>query len=138
MAIETVNPATGMTVKSFPALGDDEVEARIARGHATFATYRRTTFAQRAAWMCAAADLLDAEKHDIAATMTLEMGKTRRSAVAEAEKCAKGMRFYAEHAEAFLADEPLADPASVGASRAYATYQPLGVVLAAILLVIAP
>ncbi|OHV56569.1 aldehyde dehydrogenase family protein, partial [Pseudofrankia sp. BMG5.36] len=52
------------------------------------------------------------------------------SAEAEAAKCAKGMRFYAEHAEAFLADEPLDDPSAIGASRAYARYQPIGVVLA--------
>ena len=43
--------------------------------------------------------------------MTTEMGKTLQSAEAEAAKCATAMRFYAEHAEAFLADEPLADPA---------------------------
>ena len=130
MAIETVNPATGMTVKSFTAMSAEEVETRIAQAHTAAASHRRTSFAQRATWMRAAADLLDAEKDDIAATMTLEMGKTRRSAVAEAQKSAKGMRFYAEHAEAFLADEPLADPAAVGASRAFGTYQPLGVVLA--------
>ncbi len=61
--------------------------------------------------------------------MTLEMGKTLTSAKAEVHKCAKGFRYYAEHAEGMLADEP-ADPGTVGASRAYARYQPLGVVLA--------
>jgi succinate-semialdehyde dehydrogenase/glutarate-semialdehyde dehydrogenase len=40
------------------------------------------------------------------------------------------MRFYADEAEGMLADEPLADPSKVGASRAFARYQPLGVVLA--------
>jgi succinate-semialdehyde dehydrogenase/glutarate-semialdehyde dehydrogenase len=61
--------------------------------------------------------------------MTLEMGKTVRSARAEVAKCARGCRYYAEHAEALLADEP-ADHAAMGASAAYARYQPLGVVLA--------
>jgi succinate-semialdehyde dehydrogenase/glutarate-semialdehyde dehydrogenase len=61
--------------------------------------------------------------------MTLEMGKTLASARAEVHKCAKGFRYYADHAEAMLADEP-ADPDTVGASKAYAQYQPLGVVLA--------
>ncbi len=45
-------------------------------------------------------------------------------------KCAAGMRFYAEHAASFLAEEPLADPGAVGAARASARYEPLGVVLA--------
>jgi succinate-semialdehyde dehydrogenase/glutarate-semialdehyde dehydrogenase len=40
------------------------------------------------------------------------------------------MRFYADNAEHFLADEPLADPSQVNASQAFVRYQPLGVVLA--------
>jgi succinate-semialdehyde dehydrogenase/glutarate-semialdehyde dehydrogenase len=61
--------------------------------------------------------------------MTQEMGKTLRAAKAEVTKCATACRFYAEHAEAFLADEQ-ADAEAVGARRAYARYQPLGPVLA--------
>jgi succinate-semialdehyde dehydrogenase/glutarate-semialdehyde dehydrogenase len=130
MAIATTNPATGEVVKTFEALSPEELEGKLAKAAATAATYRRTTFAQRAGWMRAAADLIEAEANDIAVVMTQEMGKTRRSAAAEALKCAKGMRFYADEAEAMLADEPLADPSKVGASRAFARYQPLGVVLA--------
>src|SRR5690606_11681850 len=74
--------------------------------------------------------LLEKENEQIAATMTLEMGKTLKSARAEAAKCVAGMRFYAEHAERFLADEPVDPPSAVGASRAFARYRPLGVVLA--------
>jgi succinate-semialdehyde dehydrogenase/glutarate-semialdehyde dehydrogenase len=130
MAIATTNPATGEVLRTFEPLGAEELEAKLARAAATAATYRRTTFGERAAWMRAAADLIEAEAGDIATVMTTEMGKTRTSAVAEAMKCAKGMRFYAEHAEGMLADEPLADPSAVGASRAFARYQPIGVVLA--------
>jgi succinate-semialdehyde dehydrogenase/glutarate-semialdehyde dehydrogenase len=79
--------------------------------------------------MSQAAALLDDDQASLAALMTLEMGKTLRSARAEVAKCARGCRYYAEHAEALLADEP-ADHAAVGASAAYARYQPLGVVLA--------
>jgi len=130
MAISSTNPATGEIIKSFDALGPDEVDARIGLAAATFATYRATSFAQRSAWMQAAADLLDAEQRDIALVMTTEMGKTLKSAIGEAAKCAKGMRFYAEHAEGYLADEALPDPAAVGATGAFRRYQPLGVVLA--------
>ena len=130
MAIQSTNPATGEVLQTFDPLTADEIEARLARAATTFASYRRTTFEQRAAWLRAAADLLDAERSTIARTMTEEMGKTLRSAEAEAAKCATGMRFYAEHAPALLADEPLDDPSTVGAQRAYARYQPLGVVLA--------
>ena len=130
MPIQTVNPATGEVLKAFDPLSDEEIETRLALAAAAFADHRRTTFAQRGEWLRAAAGLLDAERDDIARTMTTEMGKTLVSARAEAAKCATGMRFYAEHAESFLADEPLADPRAVGASRAFSRYQPLGAVLA--------
>lgn len=130
MAIQSSNPATGEVLRTFEPLSDDELDERIARAAATFVAYRRTTFEQRATWLRVAADLLDAERAEVARTMTAEMGKTLRSAEAEAAKCAKGMRFYADHAPGFLADEPLDDPSAVGARRAFARYQPLGVVLA--------
>ncbi len=130
MAITTTNPATGETLRTFEPLADNQIEERLARAAATFRTYRRTSFAQRARWLRAAADLFDAEIDEIAAIMTTEMGKTLASSKAEVAKCAKGARFYAEHAQAFLADEPLADPTSVNASAAYTRWQPLGPVLA--------
>lgn len=128
-AIATINPATGKTVKEFTAHNEAAIEAAIARAAARFADYRRTEFAQRSRWMHAAADLLEAEADDVAAMMTLEMGKTLTSAKAEALKCVKGFRFYADHTEELLADES-ADASAVTASRAFARYQPLGVVLA--------
>jgi succinate-semialdehyde dehydrogenase / glutarate-semialdehyde dehydrogenase len=129
MPIATINPTTGETVKTFTAATDAEIDAAIGRAADRFVSYRRTTFAQRAQWMRATADLLEAEADQVAAMMTLEMGKTLASAKAEALKCAKGFRYYAENAEAMLADEPV-PAAAVGASQAFARYQPLGVVLA--------
>ena len=129
MPIATINPATGELERAFEEHTDREVEERLARAQAAFAEYRLTTFKQRAAWMQRAADILDAESDDIARVMTLEMGKTRAAARAEAEKCARACRFYAERAAGFLADEEV-DPAAVGAARAFARYQPLGPVLA--------
>jgi succinate-semialdehyde dehydrogenase/glutarate-semialdehyde dehydrogenase len=130
MGIAIVNPATGVTEKEFEPHDAAEVERRIAAAHAAVQTLRGTTFAQRAAWMNKAADLIEADVDEVAELMVREMGKPIAAARAEALKCAKGMRYYAAHAEEFLADEPLADPSSVNASRAYARYQPLGVVLA--------
>ena len=129
MAIATTNPATGEIEKTFEALSDAEVDERIARAAAAAPGYRSTTFEQRAGWMNAAAGVLEAGVEEIARVMTTEMGKTIGSARAEVLKCAKGCRFYAQHAESMLAEEP-ADAAAVGASRAYVRYEPLGVVLA--------
>ena len=129
MPIASVNPATGELLKKFDPTPESEIDAALSRAVDAFADLRRESFAQRAAWMRAAADLLDAEVHDTALTMTSEMGKTLASAKAEVKKCATAARYYADNAERFLADEPV-DPADVGARRAYARYQPLGPVLA--------
>lgn len=129
MAIQTLNPATGEVVATFDEHTEEQVDAALQRAVDTFATLRRTTFAERAAWMRAAADLLEAEADDTAGLMTLEMGKTFASARAEVLKCAKGCRHYADHAEGLLADEPY-DADAVGATRAWVRYDPLGPVLA--------
>jgi succinate-semialdehyde dehydrogenase/glutarate-semialdehyde dehydrogenase len=129
MAIATVNPTTGETLKTFDALSPAEVSDRLERAATAFASYRLTSFEERAGWMRAAADILDAEVDDVAQLMTTEMGKTLKAAKAEVAKCAAGCRYYADHAAELLADEP-ADAGAVKAARAYAVYQPMGPVLA--------
>jgi succinate-semialdehyde dehydrogenase / glutarate-semialdehyde dehydrogenase len=124
--MQSVNPATGEVLRRYDEHGPGEVEARLARAAATFRTYRRTTFAERARWMARAGELLEAEKDRIGRLMTSEMGKTLKSAIAEVEKCAWVCRYYAEHAERFLADEPVA----TGGARSFVRYLPLGPVLA--------
>jgi succinate-semialdehyde dehydrogenase/glutarate-semialdehyde dehydrogenase len=130
MAISSTNPATGVVEKTFQPHTAQEVDRRIERAVAAVAALRSTTYDERAAWMLATARLLEAEVDEVAPILTREMGKTLVSARAEVLKCAKNMRFYAANAAKFLADEPLATPADVGASRAFARYEPLGVVLA--------
>ncbi|MFB8441347.1 NADP-dependent succinic semialdehyde dehydrogenase [Streptomyces niveus] len=132
MPIATVDPATGETLKTFDALGSDEIERRLAAAAATFDRYRTTDFDHRATLMNRAADLLEEDQADIARTMTTEMGKPIAAARAEAAKCAKSMRWYARHAPELLADEypSAADVRDSGAGRAYVRYRPLGVVLA--------
>jgi succinate-semialdehyde dehydrogenase/glutarate-semialdehyde dehydrogenase len=130
MAIATINPSTGETEKTYTAHTAAEVEARIAGAQSAFVALRGTTFAERAEWMLAAAQLLEDDVDVAADGITREMGRPIAGARAEVLKCVKGMRFYAKNAEQFLADEPLSDPSLVGASRALARYQPLGVILA--------
>ena len=129
MAIATVNPATGQTLKTFDEMSEADVERRLAAAAAAAASYRLTSFAERAGWMHSAAGILDKEQEQIAAMMTTEMGKTLAAARQEVAKCASACRYYAEHAAGFLADEP-ADAGAVGAENAYVSYQPLGPVLA--------
>jgi succinate-semialdehyde dehydrogenase / glutarate-semialdehyde dehydrogenase len=129
MAIATVNPATGETLKTYEPLTEQALEDKIARAAAAWASYRLTTPEERAGWLRAAADVLDADTDSVAELMTTEMGKTLASAKAEAAKCAKALRWYAEHGPAMLEPERK-DAAAVGATEAYVVHQPLGVVLA--------
>jgi succinate-semialdehyde dehydrogenase/glutarate-semialdehyde dehydrogenase len=126
MGIATVNPATGQLVKSFEPLSDAEIEVKLQRAADTFSLYRKVPFAERAQMMLRAADILDREKEAYARMMTTEMGKTFRSAIDEAVKCAWVCRYYVENAEAFLADELV----ETTATRSFIRYQPLGAVLA--------
>ncbi|WP_330341409.1 NADP-dependent succinic semialdehyde dehydrogenase [Streptomyces sp. NBC_00557] len=132
MPIATVNPANGETLKTYEPMGEEELERRLQLAEATFRTYRTTTFADRARLMNRAAELLDEDRQEIARVMTTEMGKPIRQARAEAAKCAKAMRWYAERAEGLLADEEPAeaDVRDSGASRVRVRYRPLGPVLA--------
>jgi succinate-semialdehyde dehydrogenase/glutarate-semialdehyde dehydrogenase len=125
MAIATINPATGKTLKIFEPLSDSQIDRKIERAAETFRDFSRLSFPQRGQMMLRAAELLEAEKKELGQLMTTEMGKTFRSAVDEAVKCAWACRYYAENAERFLADEVIATTAS----RSYVRYQPLGVIL---------
>ncbi|MFD1660061.1 NADP-dependent succinic semialdehyde dehydrogenase [Streptomyces caeni] len=132
MAIATVNPATGETLKTYDALDAEAIERRLAAAETAFRSHRTTSFAERARLMHRAAGLLDEDQRDIARLMTTEMGKPVKQARAEAAKCAKAMRWYADHAEELLADEEPADSdvKDSGASRVIVRYRPLGPVLA--------
>ncbi|MGW0336404.1 NADP-dependent succinic semialdehyde dehydrogenase [Streptomyces sp. NPDC003011] len=132
MPIATVNPANGETLTTYQAMDEEEIARRLRLAEATFRTYRTTAFAERARLLHRAAGLLDEDQRDIARVMTTEMGKPVTQARAEAAKCAKAMRWYADHAEELLADEEpaAADVKDSGASRALVRYRPMGPVLA--------
>ncbi|MFD0004860.1 NADP-dependent succinic semialdehyde dehydrogenase [Streptomyces sp. NPDC127178] len=132
MPIATVNPANGETLKTYEAMGAEEIERRLQLAEATFRTYRTTSFVDRARLLIQAASLLEGDQDDISRTMTTEMGKPIKQSRAEVAKCAKAMRWYAERAEELLADEepPESDVKDSGASRVRVRYRPLGPVLA--------
>ena len=130
MPIATMNPCTGLEEVRVEPHAPAEVDRRLDRAVGAVEQLRSTTFEQRGAWMRATAALLESELEQVAPLITREMGKPIAQARAEVQKSARAMRFYADQAAAFLAEEPLADPSSVGAQRASARYEPLGVVLA--------
>ncbi len=126
MAIATINPATGETVKTFEAITDQEIETKLELATTTFRKYRQIPMTQRGEWLLTAADILEKNAEKFGTIMTLEMGKTISGAIAEAKKCALVCRYYAENAANFLADVP----AQTDASKSFVRYQPIGPVLA--------
>jgi len=126
MAIASVNPATGQTVKSFDPLSAAQIDQKLELAFRAFQKHRHTSFAERASKMMCAADILEKEKDECAHLMTLEMGKPLKAAVAEALKSATGCRYYAQNAERFLTDEVV----EMGAKRSFIRYLPIGPILA--------
>ncbi len=126
MAIATVNPATGETLRTFDALGDQGIEEKLQRSVEAARINRKRSFEDRAARMRKAADLLDQRKKEYGRLMTVEMGKPIKAAIAEANKCALVCRYYADHAKEFLADEPV----KTEAEKTFIRYEPIGTVLA--------
>ncbi|MBE9181658.1 NAD-dependent succinate-semialdehyde dehydrogenase [Oculatella sp. LEGE 06141] len=126
MAIATINPATGETIKTFEPLTDEAIALKLDLAQQAFEQYRHTSFEQRATWLQAAAKILLDEREQFGKTMTLEMGKPIAAAIAEVEKCASVCQYYAENGARFLADVP----AQTDASQSFIRFQPLGIVLA--------
>jgi succinate-semialdehyde dehydrogenase/glutarate-semialdehyde dehydrogenase len=127
MAIATVSPVTGRTLRTFDELTDAELERRIASAADAYQRWRRTPVRDRVAILQRAAQLLEAERAELGRIMTLEMGKTHRSAIDEAVKCASGCRYYADAAEVLLAPEIVRHD---GHETGRVVYKPVGVVLA--------
>src|SRR5215470_17694384 len=126
MAIATIDPNTGKTVRTFQPHTDAQVEEKLARALAGARLQRELPVAERAKRMGRAAELLKARREELGRLMTLEMGKLKNAALGEVDKCALGCRFYAEHGPSFVADEEIKSDAVKSLVR----YQPLGVVLA--------
>ena len=126
MAIASINPTTGETLKTFTALSAAQIEEKLQLAADTFHTYRHTAFADRSRMMQRAAEILETEKNDFGRLMTIEMGKPLKAAIAEAEKCAWVCRYYAENAQTHLADTTV----ETNARKSYVRFQPLGPVLA--------
>src|ERR1700738_4345873 len=107
MAIATVNPATGETLKTFEPLDDRQIEEKLQRSAEAAAKNRRRSFADRASRMRKAAEILERRQRELGALITTEMGKPIKAAIAEVAKCALVCRYYADNAQKFLSDEPV-------------------------------
>jgi succinate-semialdehyde dehydrogenase/glutarate-semialdehyde dehydrogenase len=126
MALESINPATGDRIATYDVMPDQEVGRIIDAAHSAYGEWAGAGFSARGACLRAAAIALRERRQEWARLMALEMGKPITAGVAEAEKCAWGCEYYADHGEGLLADEVVLTEAS----RSLIRYQPLGTILA--------
>ena len=126
MAIATVSPLTGETLRTFTALDAGGIEKALAQSVHAFGVNRERSFHERSARLRRAAGILEQRRDEFGAVITMEMGKPLAGAISEVAKCALVCRHYAEHGEAYLADEPV----ETDGSRTFIRYEPLGPILA--------
>jgi succinate-semialdehyde dehydrogenase / glutarate-semialdehyde dehydrogenase len=126
MAIESINPATGQLLRQFDPLTDEAARQKISLAEEAFRSYALVPLEHRALWMRKLAAILDHEIDDLAALITLEMGKPLEAARYEILKCADACRYYAEHAARILAAESI----PTEHNHSYVRWDPLGIVLA--------
>ncbi|KQS57996.1 succinate-semialdehyde dehydrogenase [Geodermatophilus sp. Leaf369] len=125
-AYATVNPFTGETEREFPALATADVPAVVEQAHTAFLEWRRRSVAERAAVVGRAADLMLERTDALAALITREMGKRIQEAAGEVQLAASILRYYADHAEEFLAERTI----QVMKGEAVVVNEPTGVLLA--------
>lgn len=106
---QVVDPATGDVVKEYPTATDEQVEAAITAASDAFATWsKNSTVAERAALIRRVGELHTERKDELAKIIVREMGKPYDQSVGEVEFSAAIYEYYADNAEKFLADEPIA------------------------------
>jgi succinate-semialdehyde dehydrogenase/glutarate-semialdehyde dehydrogenase len=126
MTIRAINPANDQVVAEYEEPKPEDVSTTIRATHEAFRSWRKTMFADRAALMRRAAEVLRGGSAEYARLMAVEMGKPVKDGQAEVEKCAGACDFYAGNAERFLAREEV----KTEAKSSFVTFNPLGVVLA--------
>jgi succinate-semialdehyde dehydrogenase/glutarate-semialdehyde dehydrogenase len=122
----SINPYNQQKLKTYRADSATIIERKLKQADRAFADWSALSIRERTEYLRNVGTYLVAHKQRYAELMTAEMGKTLKEAVAEVEKCAATCTYYADHAEAFLADQSI----ETEAQHSYITYQPLGPVLA--------
>lgn len=126
MKVDIVNPATGKVDRSQPLMDAAAVEAVLAASQPAFRAWSARPLAERGELLRRVGSELRRRRDDIQRVMTAEMGKLRKEALAEIDKCAGACDYYANHAADYLRDEPI----TTDGSRSYVRYEPIGCVFA--------
>jgi succinate-semialdehyde dehydrogenase/glutarate-semialdehyde dehydrogenase len=124
--MQSINPFTNKIIQTYREYTTPEVNQIIEQVDAAYQRWRLTSFGHRAGKMKNLQSALLQNREALANLMVAEMGKVRREALGEIDKCALACGYYAENSEAFLQNEPV----KTEAAEAYISYQPIGTILA--------
>ena len=122
MSLQSINPATGITIQSFPSWQAEEINIVLGLVDSAQTGWAELDIEQRSSCMRNLARIFRQRRDEYANLITDEMGKLLKESHAELEKCAIGCEYYADHAKTFLADEEITSDAT----RSFVVYQPLG------------
>jgi len=122
--IRCINPATEEEVFRYRAASKDDVKGAVARARRASQKWKEHSAWERSDFLSEAASTIRSRKEEFAKIITQEMGKTIKESVAEVEKCARGVDYYAENGPKFLEDELV----QTEAAESYIAFEPLGVI----------
>lgn len=125
MIFKSINPYTEKQIAKYKVFSPKDVEVCIDKAQKAFLQWRDVSIQVRSVKIKALALLLRERKNHLAQLASLEMGKTINEAIAEVEKCALACDHFADHGESYLASPEF----TVGAKKAYVTFEPLGPIL---------
>lgn len=124
--LRSINPATDVLIKEYQIDSDSALRFKLENARSSFEKWRGVSLRQRAAYLKSLSDYLQKNKQGMAAVATQEMGKPIAQSIAEIEKSAETLAWYAEKGPSYLAGEPVES----AAQKSYVSFQPLGCVLA--------
>lgn len=126
MSLQSVNPATGQQIHTYPEHSEQSVSKKIEESGLRWQSWRSVSFSERGTMLRKSAEALRSRKEQLARLMALEMGKPIQAGIGEIEKCADVCEYFAANGANFLQDQLI----KTDAGKSYVSFQPLGVILA--------
>lgn len=124
--IKTINPFDNKVITAYKLHDTDAITSILNSADERFRDWRHTSIKERCRLLLNLAQIMEDDKHELAALITKEMGKPISQSIAEIEKCLTLCDFYATNADDFLADELI----ETDATESFISYDPLGTILA--------
>lgn len=124
LLIRCTNPATEEETFTYEPSSKEDLEKAVGRARRAFREWKEVSPSKRSDRLFEAASIIRERKDEFARLITVEMGKPIKESLAEVQKCAWGLEYFAEHGMEFLKDEKV----ETDAAKSYITFEPLGVI----------